>query len=161
MKLLMVIILSALLLNVTAAEKVATETNEGYYKAGFSVDLFGSARTYDLNKARGGAGLGANIFFANNLGIGVEVLTENTARKFIDTAQGNLLWRLTSGRAALNLSAGAGYDFEHKEVYASAGGGPEYAFTEYLHGFFDARAVKPIEGGDIHALFRLGIRLSF
>jgi hypothetical protein len=136
-------------------------TNKEWYSPGISFDAFGSARTFDLNNARAGAGLGANFFFANNLGVGVEALTENTAHRFIDYAQGNILWRLVSSRAALNLSAGAGYDTEHKEIYASMGGGPEYAITEYLHGFFDARAVKPIEGGDISGLFRLGLRLQF
>lgn len=171
MKKLMALIL-ALPLCVFAADKPRTVTvtdatgqkmvgTFADYKPGLSFDVFGSGRTYDLNKLRGGAGLGVNYFFANSLGVGIEGITENTARKFLDTAQGNVLWRITSGRAALNLSAGAGYNFESDEYFASLGGGPEYAVTEYLHGFFDARAVKPIEGGDIHALFRLGVRLSF
>lgn len=151
----LLVILLALPLSLMAAEEI------NYYKAGLSFDAFGSARTYDLNNARTGAGLGANLYFANNLGVGVEALTENTAGKFLDYAQGNLLWRITSGRAALNLLAGAGWDFERNEIYASAGGGPEYAFTKHFHVFGDARAAKPIEGGDIHAVFRGGVRLTW
>lgn len=160
MKKLLLSILLALPLTVMAAAEVAPGAE--YYKSGLSFDAFGSARTYDLNNARTGTGLGVNFWLANNIGFGAEGLTENTSGDaFVDYAQGNLLWRITSGRAALNLSAGAGYDFEKDEIYASAGGGPEYALTRVVHGFFDARAVKPIEGGDIHALFRLGLRLAF
>jgi len=140
----------------------AKAADESYYKAGVSLDGFVSARTYDLNKARGGAGFGANFWFANNLGIGGETLIENTGGEHVfDYAQGNILWRITSGKAALNLLAGAGWDFERDEIYVSAGGGPEYALTKNLHIFGDARAQKPVEGGDIHAIFRAGFRLSF
>lgn len=132
-----------------------------FYGSGLSLDGFVSARTFDLNHARTGVGLGANFYFLENLGVGVEALTENQADHFVDYAQGNILWRISSGRAALNLLAGAGWDFERQEVYASAGGGPEYALTRNFHIFGDARAVKPIEGGDINALFRAGLRLSF
>lgn len=148
-------LLLALPLSLFAAEEI------NYYNAGLSFDTFGSARTFDLNNARTGAGLGANLWFANNLGIGAEAVVENTAHASVDYAQGNLLWRITSGRAALNLLAGAGWDFERNEIYASAGGGPEYAFTRHFHVFGDARAQKSIEGGDIHAVFRGGVRLSF
>lgn len=149
----------ALLLSVLSV--VAAEETTSFYNPGLSVSVAGTARTFDLNNARTGVGLEGNFWFANNLGIGAEALTENTAGKFVDYAQGNLLWRITSGRAALNLSAGAGFDFERNEIYASAGGGPEYAFTKLFHVFADGRAVKPIEGGDINALFRAGIRVSW
>lgn len=134
---------------------------EDYYNPGLSFDAFVSARSYDLNDARGGAGLGANWFFTRNLGVGVETLSENTAHSTFDTLTGSALWRITSGRAALNLTAGGGYDFEQREYYVSAGGGPEYALTRNLRLFGDARAQKPIEGGDIHALFRAGVRVAF
>lgn len=140
----------------TAAE----ETTE-YYKAGLSIDVFGSARTPDLNKYRDGAGLGLNFWFANGLGIGAEALSENTAHSVVDTFQGSALWRIASGRSALNLLGGVGNNFETDELFISVGAGPEYAFTKYFHVFGTARAVKPIEGGDIHALFTAGIRLSF
>jgi len=138
--------------------KAAEDT---FYKPGISFDGFVSARSHDLNDARGGAGLGANLFFANNLGIGVEAVIENTAHSTIDTVQGNALWRITSGRAALNLLGGGGQNFESEEFFVCAGGGPEYAFSRAFHVFGDARAIKPIEGGDVHALFRAGVRLTF
>lgn len=171
MKRLMAVILLALPLCTFAAEKVVRVpdatgqvmigTYDSYYKAGVTFDVFGSARSDDLNKYRGGVGIGANLYFANNLGVGVEALTENTAHSFVDTVQGNALWRITSGRAALNLLGGVGNNFETEEWFIAIGGGPEYAFSKVFHVFADARAVKPIEGSDIHALFRAGIRLSF
>lgn len=166
MKKLLVTILLALPLCALTAEvsKGLTDKqldNAEYYSPGFSFDLFGTARTFDLNNARTGAGIGANLFFANNLGVGVEGVIENAAHATVDYAQGNLLWRITSGKAALNLLAGAGWDAERNEIFASVGGGPEYAFTKLFHVFGEGRAQKSIEGGDIHALFRGGIRLSF
>lgn len=154
---------------------LGAEEPVNYYKPGVSFDLFGSARTYDLNDARGGVGLGANWYFANNLGFGIEALTENTAESFVDFAQINALWRITSGRAALNITGGAGWSFDppgktttkgvttepDDELFVSVGVGPEYAFSRAFHVFAEGRAVKPVEGGDIHALFRAGIRLAF
>lgn len=167
--------LLALLMLAPLALLAAEVETESFYKPGVSFDLFGSARTYDLNDARGGVGLGANWYFANNLGIGVEGLTENTAESFVDFAQVNALWRITSGRAALNITGGAGWSFDppgkvttkhvttepDDELFVAVGVGPEYAFSKAFHVFAEGRAVKPVEGGDIHALFRAGLRLSF
>lgn len=150
----------ALALPAISAE-VNVKNDTEYYRPGVSLDGFVSARSMDLNDARGGAGFGANLFFSNNLGVGVEAVIENTAHSTIDTLQANALWRITSGRAALNLLGGFGNDFEHEEFFVSAGGGPELALSRVFHIFGDARAVKPIEGGDVHALFRAGIRLTF
>jgi hypothetical protein len=72
-----------------------------------------------------------------------------------------LILRITSGRAALNLLGGGGYDVERDEAYIAVGGGPEYALTPHWHVFGDARGVKGLEGSDITGLFRAGLRFSF
>lgn len=158
-------ILFALLLSAVAAmaqtPPPAPEPAPEYYKAGLSFDIFGSARTEDLNDYRTGIGLAANLWFGNNLGVGVEALTENSSGDFIDYGGVNALWRITSGKAALNLLGGGGYDLERRETYLAVGGGPEYALTRALHVFGDARGVKGLEGSDITGLFRAGLRISF
>lgn len=156
-------ILFALLLSAVAAmaQTPSPAPVTEYYKPGISFDVFGSARTEDLNDYRTGVGLGANLWFANNLGVGVEALTENSAGDFVDYANVNGLWRITSGRAALNLLGGFGYDIERSEGFIAVGGGPEYALGRNISVFGDARGVKGLEGSDITGLFRAGLKFSF
>lgn len=131
------------------------------YGSGFSIDGFASVVTSDFNNEKLGYGVGVNYFFTDNLGVGVEALTD---RLDTDIAAGaNLIYRIPIGQSAPYVFAGGGYDWETEQVNISVGVGLEHRFTEHWGIFGDARLLKDIEGTDTPsaAFARLGIRIAF
>jgi hypothetical protein len=141
-----------------------------------SFDAFGSLmgheRTFlawpntsirDHNGSWGG-GIGANYFWSQDVGIGVDAGAQDGTQRFIDHVGGNLLVRFPI--QPINLApyvfAGGGRAFNPGwNWYGDAGFGLEFRLNPKFGIFSDARYIwKDIAHND-EALVRAGIRLVF
>lgn len=147
----------------------------GPYRANeLSLDVFGtgSVGRYTIKHLSGrrirehgelGAGLGLNYFFTPYLGIGGDVYSENDTGALVDSASGNLIFRVPLGGSgfAPYAFAGGGYQFDGLEVaFGQFGAGMEFRFTPHVGLFVDARLVYP-EETKYYGLARLGLRFAF
>src|ERR1700722_9727033 len=146
-----------------------------FYRAQeLSLDLFGAGsigqQTIDHlsgnrldHNTRLGAGAGVNYSFCRYLGIGGDAYTENTARNFVDSTEGNLIGRLPIGHTGLApyVFGGGGYQFDEvAQKFAQAGGGVEFRFCRHVGVFVDARYVIA-DKTDNYGVGRAGLRFSF
>jgi hypothetical protein len=161
--------------NPSSGSGLTSQDRGDLYRANeLSLDVFGSASlgryTIDhlsgsriRHNAQGGAGVGLNYYFNQNVGIGADVYSENTTRAFLDSASANLLLRFPLGECGLApyVFGGGGRQFDMAEAwFGQAGAGLEYRFTPHLGVFTDARMVWPHETR-YYGVARLGLRFSF
>jgi hypothetical protein len=161
----------------TEQKAVSDDTlpNSGFYRAEeLSIDAFGMGsigqQTIDhisgarvQHNGRAGAGVGANYFFTRYLGIGGDAFTENTAHDFVDSASGNLIWRIPIADTGIAPYAfgGGGYQFDEvSQKFAQGGAGIEFRFCEHAGFFVDARYVFADKTQD-YGVGRAGLRVSF
>jgi Outer membrane protein beta-barrel domain len=166
-----------LLLAATSAwgtEHAQHDHSDLYRAHELSVDVFGTASLgqYSLDNISGsrirqdtevGAGVGVNYFLTRNLGVGVDMYSEDTTGKFIDSMSGNVILRLPLGHSGFAPYAygGGGYQFDFDEVwFAQFGGGIEYRFSRNWGAFLDARYVIT-DKTENYGLARLGVRFAF
>lgn len=146
-----------------------------FYKAHeFSIDAFASGTVGESTidhlsgsrierDGRLGAGAGLNYFFTQNIGIGGEAYSENTAHNFIDSIEGNLIARLPLGRTGVApyIFGGGGRQLDPLyQYFGQAGGGIEFRFAKHMGFFVDARYVLA-DKTDNFGLGRAGIRINF
>lgn len=165
MKIFIVLLLSAL----TALSQVrppgppvTTNLLDCYYKAGeFNVDLFGAYSTTDFSDERGLLGVGVNLFMTRNWGIGATVNASSLNGTFIDEAGGHLIYRIPIGKSALHFRAGAAHRIESETWNLQLGPELEHRLTRNVGGFVGAYIDKSIDLGDVGAVGRAGVRLSW
>lgn len=166
----------------TAPEPAQTSTPRNYdesmdgslYHANeFSIDgsVVGVLHEYDFNAGglhrrnyRFGGDAGANFFFTKYLGVGGDAfaLTAHNST-FVDTATGNLIFRIPIGNTGLApyFFGGAGYEFESIDQIVGGGGvGLEIRLVPHFSIFADARYLAAVKTPD-YGFARAGIRLSF
>lgn len=134
-------------------------------RAGIQLDVFGTAHSAVKHGGTAfGAGLGLNYYLSENLGVGLETVTENFEHSAVDQSNASLLLRYSS-TARVNPYAfgGAGYQWEGRDFTLHAGGGLEFRLTRTFSLFTDARWISALEpfGHDNTYLGRLGARISF
>ncbi len=157
-----------------AADEAGNTQVERYSAYETDLDLFGSAsvgqETIDhfsttrvKHNARLGAGAGLSYFVTRNIGFGVDAYSENTRHSFIDSASGNLIFRVPLGNSGFAPYAygGGGHEFDLNDAwFAQAGAGIEYRFTHNVGIFTDARYVF-VEKTKDYGVVRAGLRLAF
>jgi hypothetical protein len=146
---------------------------ELYHPFEFSVDgsVIGVLHAYDFNNGglhrrnyRFGGDAGANFFFTKYIGIGGDAFAvTGHSPSFVNTATGNLIFRIPIGNTGLApyLIGGAGYQFEHVDQIVGGGGvGLEIRLVPHFSIFADARYLAAVKTPD-YGFARAGVRISF
>jgi hypothetical protein len=144
-----------------------------YHPCEFSIDgsLVGVLHEYDFNNGglhrrnyRFGGDAGANFFFTKYIGIGGDAYALTTHNStFVDTATGNLIFRIPIGNTGLApyFFGGAGYEFERVDQLVGGGGvGLEFRLVRHFSIFADARYLAAVKTPD-YGMARAGVRISF
>src|SRR5580692_9951504 len=157
------------------AQTTAPENDfELYHPYEFSVDgsVIGVLHAYDFNNGglhrrnyRFGGDAGANFFFTKYIGIGGDAfaVTGHNNPSFVNTATGNLIFRIPIGNTGIApyFIGGAGYQFEHVDQIVGGGGvGLEIRVVQHFSIFVDARYLTAVKTPD-YGYGRAGVRLSF
>lgn len=146
-----------------ATDKTIAQANAGeYYHTGMTLDVFGSGRTSDLQKARAGIGLGVGYYFNQNMGISGEIIQENFSHNTVDEL--NVLFRyripIGPGPTSLGVLAGVGRDFFIGEYNIQIGAEIVRMLNARLGVVGGARMVKTFDR-DVAALGTLGLRWNW
>jgi hypothetical protein len=160
--------------NYTAAQP-APPDDEGdlYHPCEFSIDgsVIGVLHSYDFNgnglhrkNYRFGGDAGANLFFTKYIGVGGDAFAVTGHNpSFVDTATGNLIFRVPIGNTGIApyVFGGAGYQFERIDQIVGGGGvGLELRLVPHFSIFADARYLAAVKTSDF-GFARAGVRLSF
>jgi hypothetical protein len=151
-----------------------SENKQAFNANEFSFDAFGTFLGNErhftafpntsIHHGTWGGGIGANYFWSQDVGIGVDTSAQDGGVHFLDHVGGNLLVRfpIQQARLAPYVFAGGGRAFNPGwNWYGDAGAGLELRLNPKLGIFGDARYIwKDVAGGD-QALLRAGVRLVF
>jgi hypothetical protein len=110
-----------------------------------------------------GFGAGLEFFFNRYIGIEGEGFSEGGSQNFVDSAGGNLVFRLPIGESgfAPYIFGGGGHQWDPVDAgYADGGAGFEYRFSRWFGLFIDGRWVATDRMGN-YGMGRLGARFSF
>jgi hypothetical protein len=110
-----------------------------------------------------GFGGGLEFFFNRYIGIEGEGFSEGASHDFVDSAGGNLVFRLPIGQSGFSpyVFGGGGHQWDPVDTaYCDGGAGLEYRFTPHFGLFVDGRYVFTDRTGN-YGMARLGAKFSF
>lgn len=153
-------VLFGILVLLSAVARAADEPKSFYRDFEFSVDGFYQTATPDFEKETGSSGVGANVFFTRNFGIGASTALANLNGQFIDAVSLRGIYRVPIEKTALYGYAGSTRLFRAEDWTVDLGVGVEHRFTERLGPFLEAGMIKEVNGG-ANATGRVGLRINF
>jgi hypothetical protein len=143
-----------------------------YHAQEVSVDMYGVGLLHesDFNNGdrarhnlRYGGGAGINLFFTRFIGIGADADSITFHHSFVDTATGNLIFRIPIPGTGLApyIFGGAGFQFQGiDQIIGGGGAGLEWRIVPHFSIFVDARYMAAVKTDDF-GIGRAGVRLSF
>lgn len=144
-----------------------------YHPCELSIDgsFIGVLHEYDFNNGglhrknyRFGGDAGASFFFTRYIGVGGDAYAlAGHHESFVDTATGNLIFRIPIGNTGIApyIFGGAGYEFEGiDQIVGGGGAGIEFRIVPHFGIFADARYLAAVKTAD-YGFARAGVRISF
>lgn len=158
-----VIMLIALMLVLALPKPVyAADAPDFYAARELNIDIFGSATTPDLDGYTTGAGVGVTYFLSRNFGAGATITGDwSSEGQTVDNAGAHAIYRIPIQRSAIYLRAGPTWSLRADTWAIDVGPGIEHRLTRNIGFFGEALLNKPLSGGDVAAVGRLGLRLAW
>jgi len=130
-----------------------------------SVDLFGAwgSRNRDGHSSDAwGPGVGANYFFTQNIGAGVDTYTDGIRLPYLLNLSGIFRYPIPQIPPLAPYGfGGIGRQWDHAAQWTGhIGVGAEYRFRPHTGAFVDLREVFPADTKD-YTVFRFGLRFKF
>jgi hypothetical protein len=131
----------------------------------FAFEAFGVLETKDLDRGKGGVGIGAVLNLTDYLGVEGEAYSFGTGGVLIDRVGASLRYNIVTGsKSHPYLFGGGWYNLENTDAYGfHAGVGISHQFAKFLTPFADVRFSKPLNGPDTATacIARAGLSFGF
>jgi hypothetical protein len=155
-------IILGLLLTLGCLTHLCAQETKYYRPFEFQIDGFGEIKTPDLDRERSAAGVGVNLFFTENFGMGVSSSIEDTRGSFVDHVSFKGIFRVPVNRFAFYVYGGATRQLKAGEWSLILGPGGEFRFTPNVGLFTEIGMDKQLTGErTVTAQARTGLRVSF